>query len=201
MSTVNVSIVREFFEFHDFLIRQDRKFVSPSLRAEDDVDFYALNPTPADTDKPLPFILSPDDLGSISRALVVVKPWHSDVFSPAFLNNTPGLFRFLERKRFREAVRTFSAQAGLVKILVIPALPQDRESREESISIFRTKGIDAVITFGTMLTDLANRVEPNRYYTKSDLLQTLRLLKHYELLRDPQMELFKSRRKTRTATR
>jgi hypothetical protein len=33
------------------------------------------------------------------------------------------------------------------------------------------------------------RVATNRNYVKSDLLQTLRLLKNYDLLKDPQMEL------------
>jgi len=37
----------------------------------------------------------------------------------------------------------------------------------------------------------------NRNYEKSDVLQMLRILKNYDLLKDRQMELFKSKKKAR----
>ena len=61
--------------------------------------------------------------------------------------------------------------------------------------MMQSKGIDAVITFRTLLGDLVHKVEPNRNYQKSDLLQLIRILKSYDFLREPQMELFKTRRK------
>ena len=82
-----------------------------------------------------------------------------------------------------------------MKILVIPALPQGEQARAESIALLRSKGIDAVILFRTMLVDLVTRVEANRNYQKSDLLQIIRILKNYDLVREPQLELFKARRK------
>jgi len=45
-----------------------------------------------------------------------------------------------------------------------------------------------------MLADLLNETEVNRNYQKSDLLQIIRILKTYDLLKDSQMELFKGRR-------
>lgn len=55
--------------------------------------------------------------------------------------------------------------------------------------------MDAVIPFRTMLADLVTRTEANRNYQKSDLLQTIRILKNYDFFKEPQMELFKTRRK------
>ena len=50
-----------------------------------------------------------------------------------------------------------------------------------------------------MLVDLVARTEINRNYQKSDLLQTIRILKNYDFFKDPQMELFKpARRASRT---
>jgi hypothetical protein len=52
-----------------------------------------------------------------------------------------------------------------------------------------------VIPFRTMLTDLVARVEANRNYQKSDLLQVIRILKNYDFFKEPQMELFKAKRR------
>ena len=50
-------------------------------------------------------------------------------------------------------------------------------------------------TFWTILADLIDRIEANRNYQKSDLLQVMRILKNYEFFRTPQMELFGKRKK------
>jgi len=47
-----------------------------------------------------------------------------------------------------------------------------------------------VISFRTMLLELAGRVDVNVNYEKSDLLQTVRLLKNYDLIKDSQMDMF-----------
>ena len=59
----------------------------------------------------------------------------------------------------------------------------------------KAKGIDAVISFRTMLADLIEQIEVNRNYQKSDLLQVIRILKNYEFFREPQLELFKPKRR------
>jgi len=80
---------------------------------------------------------------------------------------------------------------------VVPALPQNREARDESIGVLKSKGVDAVIPFHTMLADLIGQIEVNRNYQKSDLLQILRILKNYDFFKEPQLELFKTRRRKR----
>ena len=44
-----------------------------------------------------------------------------------------------------------------------------------------------------MLQELVAKVDVNRNYDKSDMLQMLRILKVYGLVRDPQLELFSRR--------
>jgi hypothetical protein len=63
--------------------------------------------------------------------------------------------------------------------------------------LLRVRGVDAVVMFGTVLANLVAATEPNRDYQKSDLLQTIRIFKHYDFFREPQMELFRSRRLAR----
>ena len=107
------------------------------------------------------------------------------------------VFRFVGTKVFQQAAKVFGESGAPLKVLVVPSLPHTAEEREKSIALLRAKGVDAVIPFRTMLADLVTRTESNRNYQKSDLLQTIRILKNYDFLKEPQMELFKSKRRRR----
>jgi hypothetical protein len=202
MSAVSETIVREYFELHEFLVRQHRKYVGQTRPEEDDdIDFFVLNPQPLAPASALPFVLGSPDLAYIERAIVVVKGWHTETFSTAVLARAPEIFRFVEPKVFQQAARAFGKAGAPLKILVVPALPQATDAREESIALLRSKGIDAVIPFRTMLADLVSETQVNRNYQKSDLLQIIRILKNYELMREPQMELFKTRPRRKAAVK
>jgi len=195
MSAVSETIVREYFELHEFLVRQHRKYIAQTRREDDDIDFFVLNPLATKREGEQPFVLASEDLPHIERAIVVVKGWHTETFSSARLTSTPKIFRFVGTKVFQQATKVFGANGAPLKILIVPALPQDTKARDESIAVLRAKGVDAVIPFHTMLTDLVTHTTTNRNYQKSDLLQTIRILKNYDFFKDPQMELFKSKRK------
>jgi hypothetical protein len=196
VSAVSETIVREYFELRGFFVRQQRKYIAPSRREDDEIDFYALNPHYVPV-APLPFVLGSANLKGVARALVVVKGWHTETFSPAVLANAPEIFRFVEPAVFEHAAKSFGGDGPLTKMLVVPALPSGDEARAQSIELLRVKGIDAVIPFRTMLADLIEEIEVNRNYQKSDLLQIIRILKNYDFFREPQLELFKPGRKKR----
>ncbi len=199
MSAVSETIVREYFELHGFFVRQQRKFIAPTRREDDEIDFFVLNPRGQTTATTLPFVLASDDLAGITRAVVVVKGWHTDTFSPGLLANAPEIFRFLEPASFQQAAKVFGGDAPFSKILVVPALPHVEPGRQQSIEMLRAKGVDAVIPFHTVLADLIDQIKINRNYQKSDLLQVIRILKNYGLFREPQLELFKAKRKSKPA--
>jgi len=199
MAAVSEAIVREYFELHEFLVRQHRKYIGQTREEEDDIDFFVLNPHPRPPEGALPFVLSSADLAFIPRAIVVVKGWHTQIFGPSHLAHWPEIFRFVEPKVFQQAAKAFGADGAPLKILVVPALPQDSQARDQSIALLRSKGIDAVVPFRTMLTDLVNKTETNRNYQKSDLLQIIRILKNYDFFREPQLELFKAKRTRKRA--
>ena len=196
MSAVSENIVREYFEQHEFLVRQRRKYIGQTRgQEEDDIDFFVLNPRPQAQNGVMPFILGSPDLIFIERAIVVVKGWHTKIFSTARLTSAPEIFHFVEPKIFEQAARAFGKDGTPLKILVVPALPHNAQARLESIALLRSKGIDAVLPFHTILADLIKETEVNRNYQKSDLLQLIRILKNYDLFKEPQLELFKNRRK------
>jgi hypothetical protein len=195
MSAVSETIVREYFELHEFLVRQGRKYIAQTKHEDDDIDFFVLNPLARNREGEQPFVLASEDLAFIERAIVVVKGWHTETFSSARLASTPEIFRFVGTKVFQQTAKVFGENSTPLKILVVPALPHDAKARDESIALLRAKGVDAVIPFRTMLADLVAQTEANRNYQKSDLLQVIRILKNYDFFKEPQMELFKPRRK------
>ena len=89
MAAVSETIAREYFELHGLLVRQHRKFIAPTKREDEDIDFFIQNPRPQTRRGELPFVLGGRDLTCIHKAVVVVKGWHTETFSPAVLANKP----------------------------------------------------------------------------------------------------------------
>jgi hypothetical protein len=196
MSAVSETIVREYFELHGFFVRQQRKYVSRNRPEDEEVDFFVLNPR-YQAGGAAPFVLTPADLRAIDRAVVVVKGWHTETFSTAVLAHAPKIFRFVQPPVFQQAARAFGVDGPLTKILIVPALPQAAQARDQSVELLRGKGIDAVIPFHTMLSDLIQHIEVNRDYQKSDLLQIIRIFKNYDFFKEQQLDLFKGKRQRR----
>ena len=196
MSAVDEHIVREYFESHGFLVCQRRKYVvqARTKTSDEEINLIVINPQ-ATGAAPGEFELSAASLAHVGRAIVAVKGWHTEVFAPSVLQHQPKIFRFVEPKAVAEASRLVGG-TGLLKILVVPGLPKERAARDKSIELLRAKGVDGVISFRAILEELVAGVATNRNYQKSDLLQVLRLLKNYGLIKEPQLELkLKPRRK------
>jgi hypothetical protein len=200
MSAIDEDIVREYFEHNGFLVRQVRKHAVQSRKKSSDeelIDLLIYNPAFVRGERRPDFFIFTSELPYIHRATLSVKGWHTHVFTPAFLRSSPDIFRFLEKNVEKEAERQLplaieEADAGddLLQILVVPGLPTQEPYRSQSVAMLQERGVDGIISFRTMLQELISRVEVNRNYRKSDTLQLIRLLKNYDLLKDPQLDLF-----------
>ncbi len=199
MSAVGESIVREFFELNGFLVCQHRKYavMAREKTADEEIDFLVHNPHADLSAGPPNFILGPDDMKRVARAIVVVKPWHTERFGPSVVSKKQ-LLKFVEKRSLDAADRRLGHDGPLLKLLVLPELPASESLKAKTIELLRAAGVDAVIIFRTMLLELIGSVEVNRNYAKSDLLQIIRLLKLYHLLKGPQLELFGKRIGTKT---
>ena len=201
MSAIDEGIVREYFEQSGFLVRQARKYQVTARRksGDEEIDLLVYNPAWQSGSRKPEFLLFSSELPFIQRAVVSVKPWHTNVFSPAILRSSPEIFRFLEENVVKEATRLFpAASAGdaggeLTKILVLPSLPTAEPFRSQSVELLKARGVDAIISFRAMLLDLLEKIEINQNYTKSDTLQVMRILKNYDLLKDAQLDMFPDR--------
>lgn len=196
MPAVNETIVREYFEALGFLVQQPNKHLvqARAKRPEEEIDFVVFNPTAASHALPDRILWTRQDFRGIQRAVVSVRGWHTDRFSPAILQDSPEIFRFVDRKVVARAERILGG-GPVARILCVPAMPVAREIRDQALAIFRERGVDGVLPFRTLLAELAEMVDVNCNYEKSDFLQALRILKNYDLLKDAQMELFGRARK------
>ncbi|MBE34113.1 MAG: hypothetical protein CMI16_00860 [Opitutaceae bacterium] len=197
MAAIDEGIVREYFEQNGFLVRQMRKYQVQARRktSDEEIDLLVYNPSWKGGARKPDFFLFSNELPFIHRAVVSVKPWHTDVFSPGMLKSSPEIFRFLEEKVLKKAQTIFPSDAGedLTKILVLPGLPTAEPFRSQSVEVLKEKGVDGIISFRSMLLDLIDKVEVNRSYGKSDTLQVIRILKNYDLLNNGQLDMFPER--------
>ncbi len=203
MAAIDEGIVREYFEQNGFFVRQVRKHAVQARKktSEEEIDLVVFNPTWVRDQRRPDFFLFATELPYLHRAIVAVKPWHTDVFTPGMLKSSPEIFRFLEAEVQRGAARFFPAEEGVgsaapevfSKVLVLPALPTQEPFRSQSVELLKARGVDGIISFRAILLDLIDKVEVNRSYRKSDTLQVLRILKNYDLLRDPQMDFLPAR--------
>lgn len=194
MSAVSENIVREFFETLGFLVQQPFKYQvgARRKRSEEEIDLLVINPKIARNKLPDTRVWGPGELKDISRAVVSVRPWHTERFSPSVLEKSPEVVRFTRPGAMRSAVAVLGNHP-IAKILCVSALPASRDLRERALDILAEHEVDGVLQFRTMLLTLTADVDTKKSYDQSDLLQVLRILKNYDLLKDPQLELFGSR--------
>ena len=197
VSAIDEGIVREYFEQNGFFVRQARKYSVTARKktGDEEIDLLVSNPAWESGSRRPDFFLFASELPFVQRAVVSVKPWHTNVFSPNVLKTSPEIFRFLEENVLKQAARFFPANTGtgaegeLTKILVLPALPTAEPFRSQSVELLKERGVDAIISFRAMLLDLLEKIESNQNYSKSDTLQVMRILKNYDLLKAPQLDL------------
>ncbi len=201
MSAIDEGIVREYFEQSGFLVRQVRKYQVQARKktGDEEIDLFVYNPSWLRGSRRPDFFLFSSELPLVRRAMIAVKAWHTGVFTPNMLRSSPEIFRFLEDNVLKEATRFFPAGEGgdqgddLIKILVLPSLPTQEPFRSQSVAMLKERGVDAIISFRSMLLDLIEKTEINRNYGKSDTLQVIRILKNYDLLKDAQLDLLPER--------
>ncbi len=200
MSAIDEGIVREFFEQNGFFVRQVRKYQVQARRktGDEEIDLLVHNPVWQKGSRKPDFFLFSTELQFVHQAVVSVKPWHTEVFTPVMLKGSPEIFGFLEQNVLKQAARLFPSEgegigSDVTKILVLPALPTAEPFRSQSVELLKERGVDGIISFRAMLLDIIEKIESNRNYGKSDTLQVIRVLKNYDLLKDAQLDLLSDR--------
>ena len=202
MASVNETIVREYFESLGFLVNQPRKYqvMARAKQAVEEVDFVVFNPQGGAPALPPFEVWGAAELRQIARAVVGVRGWHSERFSPAKLDLEKDLFRLADHSVMQKAHRQLGP-GPVAKILCLPDLPPSGPMRARSLAILQAGGIDGILLFRPMLLELIHSLDAQKNYERSDLLQVLRILKAHDLLKDAQLDLFRMKKKRNAVNR
>ena len=160
------------------------------------------NPSVAANAQDLGFLLFSTDVTRIRSASVAVVGWGTPGFSPTSLRSGTAMMKFLKGEVIGNLDDWFkvapgSAEEGMgpsLKLVCLPGLPGTEKLRDQVVELLRSAGVDGVFTTRAMLEHLLRRAEENRDFTGSLPLQFLRMLKVYEVVKDPQLELFEDSR-------
>lgn len=190
------SLVREFFELNGFLTRRPLKpaAAARSRGTEEPGDLQVSNPRPRSGVEP-GFQLFGADLAGLASATLAIKGLTTGKgLTPAMLRRGDFL-EFIRKEAVPAAKEAFGPAApgaggppGPARILVLPGLPAQEPARSESIALLRSQGVDHVLTFRTILENLAQRAEGGA--GDSATLRLLRLLQAYDMVNAAQLELF-----------
>lgn len=195
MASVSEWIAREYFEMLGYMVIQPCKYSVSGRpkRVEEETDIVVFNPLVTAHSIPQSLLWATPDLKTVARAVVGVYGWHTERFYPAMLENLPEIVRFAGEESVKMAARRLGS-SEIARILCLPQLPVAQKLKEDTLRILKSKGIDGIIEFRTMLAEIIKRVDKNRNYEKSDVLQIIRILKNYDLFKEAQLELFSGRR-------
>lgn len=195
MSAVSESIVRDYVEGLGFVVTQPRKYqvVARAKRPDEEIDLLAWNPR-AVGEPPAPGVWTGTELRRVRAAVIGIRGWHTERFSPSALADSPEVLRIGGADVLKEAAKRLGVET-VTPVLCLPALPASPDLRKKALAMIRGSGIVGVLPFRTILIELSSMVHTHLVYDKSDVMQLLRILKTYGLLRGPQMDLFRTRRK------
>lgn len=182
MWEVNVSLVREFLEMENFLVYPLKK---RSGKRENPYDLFFINPRVYKRE--VNFFLDPFSIKAIKQGIIKVLGWHKETFTISILKKLipPVIWEYPVEKE----MKYFQRKNGIKKILILSKISSSSESKKTIMDFLREKRVDHVITFETLFWSLIDKIKKNRNYT-SPILEVLRILKIYHMIKSPQLEFF-----------
>ena len=201
MISAEQEIVEAYFESNGFLIRKvgmpdesdskKKKYPFPTIAV--------LNPVIRKNSRSLGFRVFTGDLNKFRAALVSRLGWENTAFTHSMLDSDARLNRFYKQEAYKERVSigynpapdlAEGRMGSYLRLLVIPAVPRSEIKMEELFHHFREIGVDGILTLSSMLENLLRQSLKTQNYAGNGIFQLLRLLKVYQLAREPQLDFF-----------
>jgi len=175
MTHFNEEIARLFFEIKGFLVRTNIPLPVGKGSPDSDIDLAVVNIRPAGG-LPRKVLLDLEGVTHLRRAIVEVKGYHTERFSPSIFD-VHKMFRFASTNAHEVASGLFNGQAYR-RVFVLSRLPVSADARNRTFDLVRKSGVDHIIEFQTVLDAIIEHVRPEPDYD-SAFLQSVRLLKNY----------------------
>lgn len=201
MVDIEQEIMEAYFESNGFLVRQagkpnDSEIKKKSLPLP---TIAVLNPAVQSSDPNLSFRLFTGDLKGVRSALVSRLGWENSSFSNSILNSDAKLMKFFKQEVTQERISLGynpgpelpeSWMGSYQCLLVVPALPRNEVKLKDLFVLFREMGVGGVLCLSSMLENLLRQSMPTLKYSNNGVFQMLKLLKVYQLAREPQLDMF-----------
>ncbi|MDQ8203290.1 hypothetical protein [Pelagicoccus sp. SDUM812003] len=198
MRSIDEILVGEYLEQNGFMARPLRKSRPQSKKSGDEgLDLYIRNMVFVPGGREPNFLLFSSELRYLESAIVCVRGWYGEKAALASMSSGSDILRYLESHVAKKVEKWFAYDKGVTfgtkippkKILLAPVFPTQEPHRSQCIELLKSKGVDGIFSFKSILLDLIDRVDTKQIYEKSQLLQLLRTLKTFDLLKDSQMDL------------
>ena len=198
---VEHDLMEAYFESNGFLVRQAEKpDAMPVKKNQQSLMTLAIfNPRISSNHASASFRLYTSDLNKIRAGLVSLIGWGNSDFTNGMLNNDSSLLKFFKKEvKGNRLESSFNpgpelAESGMgsfLRLLVVPALPRSEAKVGEVFGILKEAGVDGILTLRSMLENLLRQSEPTKIYAGKPFFQVLKLMKVYELAKEPQLEMF-----------
>ena len=198
---VEPDLMEAYFESNGFLVRQAGKpeLLSNTKKHETPRTLAIFNPRVIENNSSMGFRLYTSDLIKIRAGLVSLIGWRNFGFTNGMLNNDTLLFKFFKKlvkeNRFESSFNpgaelAESSMGSFLRLLVVPTLPRSENKAGEVFKILQESGVDGILTLRSMLENLLRNAETGKFYSGKPFFQVLMLLKAYDLVKDPQLEMF-----------
>lgn len=198
MQSVDETLITEYLEQHGFLVRPLRKSRLQSRRTpEEGLDLYIRNIDFIAGGRDPSFFLFSSELRYVESAIICVRGWFGDKAALGSMTSGSEIQRYIETNVIKKVEKWFEVDSRItfgtavppLKILVAPIFPAQEPHRSQCIDLLNARGVDGILSFKSMILDLIDQVDTKQVYEKSELLQLLRTLKTFDLVRDSQMNL------------
>jgi hypothetical protein len=194
-------VIEAYFGSNGFLVRQTVRVEDPPTKKKLGIlpVLAVFNPLVHENNPALGFRLFTGDLPKIRSGLVALLGWGNTSFSNSLLTSDTRLLKHFKQETKDNRVAdsfeagpelTGSGFGNLLRLLVVPALPRSEGKLGETFSYLRGLGVDGVFTLRSLLENLLRQSFPSNLYHGNSIFQILQLMKAYELIREPQLEMF-----------
>ncbi|MEM9157435.1 MAG: hypothetical protein AAGB46_00190 [Verrucomicrobiota bacterium] len=189
-------IVSEFLEANGFFVRSMRRTRSQSKRTtkEEGVELYAKNMYFKPGGREASFLLFPSELRYVESMIVCIRGWYGDKAALASMTGSADMQKYVESNILKNVDKWFEVEEtdwvdgeDPKRVLVAPVIPTQDPHRRQIAALLREKGVYGILSYKTMLLDIIDRVDTRKVYPKSELLQLIRVLKTFDLVKDSQM--------------
>ncbi|NOZ64704.1 MAG: hypothetical protein GXO71_07270, partial [Caldiserica bacterium] len=133
------------------------------------------------------FFLDAFSIKGIRHGVVKVLGWHREVFTLSLLKKLMDLE--IDNVPAVKGENYPYSKVKPKKILALSRITSSPEGRKNLENFLKEKGINYIITFEILFWSLLDKIKENQNYT-SPLLEILRILKTYHMIRTPQLEFF-----------